>query len=82
MDSEGYSPGLARASASEYKEKIPCIEIPCSLAAGSLQFLLQNQTVFVVSSVSTAKIEQTFIDCYLILRGGFLCQNAMIYIKC
>jgi hypothetical protein len=30
--------GLATGSASEYKEKnIPCIEIPCGLAGGSLQ---------------------------------------------
>ena len=29
--------GLATELASEYNEKIPCIEIPCGLAGGSLQ---------------------------------------------
>jgi len=30
--------GLATGLASEYNAKIPCIEIPCGLAGGSLQY--------------------------------------------
>ena len=43
MDSERYPRGLVTRSASEHNEEnIPCIEIPCGNAGGSLQLLVHQ----------------------------------------
>ncbi len=48
--------GLATGLASKYKEKnIPCIEIPCGLAGGGLQYVLVAGTVMMISLSTCAK---------------------------